>query len=81
MSHNLVSTPTDGFHTYGMLWTPSTMTFYFDGTVTFQAPTPSIMQQPYYLIVDLGLGGGWPTNTTPPVNDEVIQYVRVYSPN
>jgi hypothetical protein len=81
MSHNLVSTPTNGFHTYGMLWTPSTMTFYFDGTVTFQAPTPSIMQQPYYLIVDLGLGGGWPTNTTPPVNDEVIQYVRAYSPN
>jgi len=79
MSHNLVSLPTDGFHTYGMLWTPTTTTFYFDGTVTFQIPTPAIMQQPYYLIVDLGLGGGWPTNNTPSVNDLEIQYVRVYS--
>ena len=79
MSHNIVSTPTTGFHTYGMLWTATTMTFYFDGTVTFQAPTPSIMQQPYYLLIDQGLGGGWPTNSTPPVNDMLIQYIRVYS--
>jgi hypothetical protein len=54
------------------------MTFYFDGAVAFQTPTPAIMQQPYYPIVDLGIGGGWPTEATPPVNDMQIQYIRAY---
>jgi hypothetical protein len=79
LSHNLVTLPTNGYHTYGMLWTATTMTFYFDGTVTFQCPTPSIMQQPYYLLVDLGIGGGWPTNGTPSPDDMLVQYVRAYS--
>ncbi|NYF79918.1 glycoside hydrolase family 16 protein [Granulicella arctica] len=78
MSHHMVDLPTDGFHTYGMLWTASTMTFFFDGAVTFQCPTPAIMHQPYYLLIDLGLGGGWPTNATPPLNELDIQYIRVY---
>ena len=78
MSHQRVTAPTGSFHTYGMLWTEETMTFYFDGSLTFQAPTPSIMHQPYYPIVDLGIGGGWPTEKTPPINDMQIRYIRVY---
>ena len=70
----------NGFHTYGMLWTVSTMTFYFDGTQIWQVPTPAIMNQPYYPIIDLGLGGGWPTNQTPQQSDMIVQYVRVYAP-
>ncbi len=79
MSHHMVDLPTDGFHTYGMLWTAETMTFYFDDGVTFQCPTPAIMHQPYYLLMDLGLGGGWPTRDTPATNDLQIQYVRAYT--
>jgi beta-glucanase (GH16 family) len=78
LSHSMVDLPTDGFHTYGMLWTAATMTFFVDGGVTFQCPTPAIMHQPYYLLVDLGLGSGWPTEATPPRNDLQIQYIRVY---
>jgi beta-glucanase (GH16 family) len=79
-SANAVTLPSDGnYHTYGMLWTAQTMTFYYDGTVTFQTPTPTIMHQPYYLLVDLGIGSGWPTNTTPPVNDMLIKHIRAYS--
>ncbi|MGO9937503.1 MAG: glycoside hydrolase family 16 protein [Terracidiphilus sp.] len=78
MSHYRVPKPSNSFHTYGMLWTEKTMTFYFDRSVTFQAPTPSIMKQPYYLIVDLGIGGGWPTKATPAGNDMQIQYIRAY---
>jgi beta-glucanase (GH16 family) len=78
MSHSMVDLPTDGFHIYGMLWTAATMTFYFDGEVTFQCPTPAIMHQPYYLLVDLGLGAGWPTVDTPPRNDLEVDYIRVY---
>ncbi|QHN04024.1 family 16 glycosylhydrolase [Granulicella sp. WH15] len=67
------------FHTYGMLWTASNITFYFDGAVIWQTATPSIMNQPYYPIIDLGLGGGWPTDQTPQQSDMIVQYMRVYS--
>jgi hypothetical protein len=78
-SHHRVPLPTNGFHTYGMMWTPATMTFYFDSAVTMRCPTPSIMKQPYYLLVDLGIGSGWPTENTPHSNDLQIQYIRAYS--
>jgi beta-glucanase (GH16 family) len=79
-SWNQVTNPSGGsFHTYGMLWTAQSMTFYFDGTVYFSCPTPSIMHQPYYMLVDLGIGSGYPTNNTPPVNDMIVQYVRAYA--
>jgi beta-glucanase (GH16 family) len=77
-SHYRVPSPTGGFHTYGVMWTSETMTFYCDGSTTFQAPTPAIMRQPYYIVFDLGIGAGWPTGTTPPENDLQVQYVRVY---
>lgn len=70
----------EGFHTFGMLWTASTMSFYCDGSLLYSTPTPSIMHQPYYPIVDLGLGGGWPTNQMPDHADLEVQYVRVYAP-
>jgi Glycosyl hydrolases family 16/Ricin-type beta-trefoil lectin domain len=79
-SWNQVTNPSDGNrHTYGMLWTAQSMTFYFDGTVYFSCPTPTIMHQPYYMLVDLGIGSGYPTNNTPPVNDMIVQYVRAYA--
>jgi hypothetical protein len=81
--HKLASVAdlTDGFHTFGMLWTASTMIFYCDGVTLYSFPTPSIMNQPYYPIIDLGLGGGWPTAQTPQQSDMIVQYVRVYAPS
>lgn len=69
----------DGFHVFAMLWTASTMTFYCDGAEIYSVPTPSTMNQPYYPIIDLGLGGGWPTGNTPAEADMIVDYVRVYS--
>jgi hypothetical protein len=74
-----VANLSQGFHIFGMLWTASTMTFYCDGATIFTTPTPAIMNQPYYPIIDLGLGGGWPTNQTPNQSDMIVQYVRVYA--
>ena len=74
-----VADTTVGYHVYGLLWTASTMTFYFDGSAYYTTPTPAIMNQPYYPIIDLGIGGGWPTSTTPQTNDMYVQYMRVYS--
>jgi hypothetical protein len=80
-SHYLVPLPSSGFHTYGMLWTANTMTFYIDGAATLSTPTPAIMKQPYYLLADLGIGSGWPTEKTPSTNDMQIQYIRAYAKN
>lgn len=51
---------TTGFHDYGLLWTPETLTFYLDGALTASEPTPASMHQPMYLLVNLAIsGGGW----------------------
>jgi hypothetical protein len=76
-----VSDLAKGFHVFAMLWTAATMTFYCDGMTLYTLPTPPIMHQPYYPIVDLGLGGGWPTKDTPQQNDMIVKYVRVYAPD
>ncbi|MDR3608324.1 MAG: glycoside hydrolase family 16 protein [Oligoflexia bacterium] len=67
-----------GYHTYGMLWTASTMTFYFDGVQVWQHPTLSVMNTPYYMLVDLGIGGGWNTSQTTSPSVMGVKYVRAY---
>jgi beta-glucanase (GH16 family) len=69
---------THDYHTYGLLWTEKRMVFYFDGKQVFATPTPEVMKQPYYLIINLGLGGGWPTDHTPKSFDMQVQYVKAY---
>lgn len=43
---------TQGFHTYGVNWTPTTLTWYFDGVQMYQTPTPDNMNTPMYLLLD-----------------------------
>ena len=69
---------TEGFHTYGMLWTEAKMKFYFDGAQTWEVATPEVMKTPYFMYVNNGLGGRWPTKTTPERYDFLVDYVRVY---
>ncbi len=40
-----------GFHTYGLMWTPTTLTWYLDGQAVYSAPTASNEQQPMMLIL------------------------------
>ena len=71
------------FHTYGVLWTPQTLTFYFDGRPLFSAPTPADMNSPMYMLVNLAVGSSWagyPTATTNwALANMKIDYVRAYS--
>ena len=69
---------TNDFHTWGLLWTESKMIVYFDGKPINSAETPHVAKQPYYLLMDMGLGGGWPTDKTPEQNVMQVEYVRVY---
>ncbi|MET1025939.1 MAG: family 16 glycosylhydrolase, partial [Dongiaceae bacterium] len=80
---NVDANTSDGFHTYGMDWTAQTISFYFDGQLTYQVATPSDMNQPMYMILNLAVGGNWPgspNGTTDWANaDVLIDYVRAYS--
>lgn len=74
---------TDGFHTYGVLWRPDTITWYFDNTAIFQAATPADMHDPMYMLVNLAVGGiaGTPTDGLPNGAEMKIDYIKAYSLN
>jgi len=72
----------DGFHTYGVMWGPQTITYYVDGSPVWNTPTPSDMDQPMRMIVNLAVGGNWPgppDGSTPWPADMKIDYVRTYA--
>lgn len=58
----------DAFHVYAVNWQPGRLDFYFDG-VLYESVTPASMpsngtwvfdRQPFYLILNLAIGGDWP---------------------
>jgi beta-glucanase (GH16 family) len=56
----------DGFHTFAVDWAPNSLTFSVDGNV-YQTRTPAdtagrqwVFDHPFYLIVNLAVGGYWP---------------------
>ena len=67
------------FHTYGMLWTPTTVTFYLDGNAIMTGPTPDTWTQPMGMIVNMAIGGwaGNPVASQFPATMQV-DYVRAY---
>lgn len=60
-----------GAHSYGMLWTPYEITFYFDGVETMSVPTPTEINDPMYLLANLAVGGVLPGTADP---DLVAQF-------
>lgn len=59
---NAVADTSDGFHRYGVDWGPQAITFYFDRHALLTRPTPTDMHKPFYLTVNLAVGGpgSWP---------------------
>jgi Ca2+-binding RTX toxin-like protein len=71
-----------GFHTYGMLWTPSGISFYLDGLKTFSAPTTDGLKTPMYMVLNLAVGGYWadfPNGSTPFPGEFKIDYVKAWA--
>jgi beta-glucanase (GH16 family) len=78
------------FHTYGIIWSPGMIQFYFDDPsnvffVQDSSDLPEggewVFDRPFYLIMNLALGGDWasdPDATTPNPADILVDYVRVY---
>jgi beta-glucanase (GH16 family) len=79
-SDNAFKIDPSGFHTYGMMWTPTTVTFYYDDVQVFRTPTPANWTQPMALILNLAVGGwgGTPEAGAFPAQLKV-DYVRTYA--
>ena len=57
---------TAGSHSYGMYWTPTTISFYLDGKLLGTAPTPADMDTPMFMIADLAIAKTVSPTTTFP---------------
>lgn len=73
--------PWETYHIYGVKIDPIHMTWYIDGVQRNQIQTPTdFLIAPFYLLLDFGLGGGWPlTGMVNPAYFKV-DWVRVYAP-
>jgi beta-glucanase (GH16 family) len=72
---------TQGFHSYGVLWTPEKIVWYFDDVAVASADTPSDMHDPMYMIVNLAIGGtaGAPDAGMDDGAELKIDYIRAYA--
>jgi len=68
---------TAGFHTYGLDWEPTKLTWYLDGKPLFvvNQPTPA---EPMYLLANLAVAGRFLTPTSPATSTAAVDYVRVW---
>jgi hypothetical protein len=66
------------FHVYGLLWKSSDVTVYFDGQPLCSWATPAVMNSAYFLLVDLGIGGGFNTSQTASPSIMKVRYIRAY---
>ncbi|PWJ45168.1 Beta-glucanase, GH16 family [Quadrisphaera granulorum] len=72
--------PWQDFHTYGVQIDPQFITWYIDGVRTNQVPTPKdFVTGPYYMMVDYGLGGGWPVSGVVDGSTMQVDWVRAYA--
>jgi serralysin len=71
----------EGFHTYGALWTPDLIVWYIDGVEVWRTDTPTEMQnQEMYLMANLALGDqGGPLPAGWNGADYKIDYIRAYA--
>jgi beta-glucanase (GH16 family) len=68
-----------GYHTYGVNWQPDYTTFYMDGQEVYRVATPSEMNKPMYMLVQLAVGGPWVGNPTGETGQIKVDYIRAYS--
>lgn len=81
----------NGWHTYGVEWTPEHITFFVDGNATKKITAADYTNWPFshdnhefYILIDQQIGGSWAgeANATALGNDSVdfnIDYVRVFA--
>jgi beta-glucanase (GH16 family) len=76
-AYKVLTTTSDlsvGYHTYGLLWKPGSITWYFDGKVVDSFHGSVVPSQPMYFLADLAIDG--PAATGSSFN---IQSVKIYT--
>jgi beta-glucanase (GH16 family) len=79
----------DDFHVFAVEWEPNEIRFYADGHL-YETRTPAdlpagtrwVFDHPFFLILNVAVGGGWPGNpdaSTKFPQQMLVDYVRVYS--
>jgi len=80
--HSQIKVPwgtlSEAFHTYGVSVHPEWIVMYFDRIEIWRTPTPPEHQHKLMLLLDLAIGGGWPTTDTPSPSFMEVDYVRAY---
>jgi len=76
--------PVSTWHIYGVKVAPDFITWYIDGQQIWQIPTPTERHNdPLFIMVDYGLGGGWPLSGEPyaskVTSSLLVDWVRAYS--
>lgn len=69
-----------GWHTYGLSWTPTSLSYFIDGVKQFAVST-DIPNKPMYLLASLAVGGDWPGGpdaSTPFPSRLEIQDVQIW---
>jgi beta-glucanase (GH16 family) len=79
------------FHLYAVEWSPNDIRFFFDDhLITHRTPadlpagTKWVYDHPFYILLNLAVGGYWPGNpddTTTFPQQMLVDYVRVYKPS
>ena len=75
-----VNTPdlSQGFHDYGVYWTPTSLSFYFDGAQVANMPTPADMNSPMFMLANLAIANDVDAATTFPAH-MLIQSITAYA--
>ncbi|MDA8317259.1 MAG: glycoside hydrolase family 16 protein [Actinomycetota bacterium] len=75
----VVSTPANlstTYHTYGLLWEPGSLTWYFDGAPVFAVTGNEVPSQPMYFLANLAIDGPAASGSS-----FDIQSVKIYTNN
>jgi beta-glucanase (GH16 family) len=68
-----------GFHTYGVAVEANRIRYFFDRREVWSIATPRELEHPFTILIDLGLGAGWPIDNAPNPFVMEVDYVRVWS--
>ena len=73
------------WHTYGALWTPGLVTWYFDNVALNSVPTPAVFdQQDFFLVLTMSEGANWQAGSLDGVSANSmnlnVDWVHVWQP-
>lgn len=80
-NHAIGSSLTTTFNTYGVLIEDDFLSYYWNGVLKWQVPTPPEAKKPMWVMAEYAIGAGWPIDEAA-LNPSYtyIDYIRVYAP-